>query len=91
MKILIPTPLRAFTGKKPVVEVSVQTVGEALDRLVQENPELRRHLYSEDGKLRSFVNVYLNEDDIRYLDKERTAVKPTDTLSIVPSVAGGVL
>jgi len=91
MKILIPTPLRAFTGKKPVVEVSAQTVGEALDRLVQENPELRRHLYADDGKLRSFVNVYLNEDDIRYLQKESTPVKSTDTLSIVPSVAGGAL
>ena len=91
MKILIPTPLRAFTGKKSVVEVSAQTVGEALDRLVQENPELRRHLYADDGKLRSFVNVYLNEDDIRYLEKESTPVKSTDTLSIVPSVAGGAL
>jgi adenylyltransferase/sulfurtransferase len=91
MKILIPTPLRAFTAKRPVVEVSAQTVGEALDRLVQENPELRRHLYSDEGKLRSFVNVYLNEDDIRYLDKESTPVKSTDTLSIVPSVAGGTI
>jgi adenylyltransferase/sulfurtransferase len=89
MKILIPTPLRAFTGKKPVVEVNAQTVGEALEGLMNQNPELRRHLYSEDGKLRSFVNVYLNEDDIRYLDKESTPVKPTDTISIVPSVAGG--
>jgi adenylyltransferase/sulfurtransferase len=66
-------------------------VGEALERLVQENPELRRHLYADDGKLRSFVNVYLNEDDIRYLQKESTPVKSTDTLSIVPSVAGGAL
>ena len=89
MKILIPTPLRAFTAKKPIVEVSAQTVGEALDRLIQSNPELRRHLYAEDGRLRSFVNVYLNEDDIRYLEKESTPVKATDTLSIVPSVAGG--
>lgn len=89
MKILIPTPLRAFTGKKSVVEVSANTVGEALDRLVQENPDLRRHLYADDGKLRSFVNVYLNEDDIRYLEKESTPVRASDTLSIVPSVAGG--
>jgi molybdopterin converting factor small subunit len=89
IKILIPTPLRAYTGKKPVVEVNAQTVGEALDSLINQNPDLRRHLYSDDGKLRSFVNVYLNEDDIRYLDKESTPVKATDTISIVPSVAGG--
>jgi adenylyltransferase/sulfurtransferase len=89
MKILIPTPLRAYTGKKPVIEVDAHTVGEALDGLINLNPELRRHLFSDDGKLRSFVNVYLNEDDIRYLDKESTPVKPTDTISIVPSVAGG--
>jgi molybdopterin converting factor small subunit len=89
IKILIPTPLRAYTGKKPVVEVNAQTVGEALNSLINQNPDLRRHLYSDDGKLRSFVNVYLNEDDIRYLDKESTPVKATDTISIVPSVAGG--
>lgn len=90
IKILIPTPLRAYTGKKSVVEVNALTVGEALNGLIGQNPDLRRHLYSDDGKLRSFVNVYLNEDDIRYLDKESTPVKPTDTISIVPSVAGGV-
>jgi adenylyltransferase/sulfurtransferase len=89
VKILIPTPLRAFTGKSPMIEVTAQTVGEALDSLVTQNPELRRHLYSDDGKLRSFVNVYLNEDDIRYLSKESTPVKPADTISIIPSVAGG--
>jgi len=89
VKILIPTPLRPYAGKQSVVDVTAQTVGEALDDLVARHPELRKHLFSEDGKLRSFVNVYLNDEDIRYLSKEATPVKETDTISIVPSVAGG--
>ncbi len=89
MKVLIPTPLRAYTGKQAIVEVSAQSVGEALSSLIEKNPDLRKHLLSDDGKLRSFVNVYLNDEDIRYLSKEATPVKDTDTLTIVPSVAGG--
>ena len=65
------------------------TVGELLQNLTAQYSELRNHLYNKDGRLRSFVNVYLNDDDIRYLDKEATTVKDGDTLSIVPSVAGG--
>ncbi len=64
-------------------------MGEALNRLTMSHPELRRHLYTEDGKLRAFVNVYVNDEDIRYLQKENTPVKEGDTLSIVPSIAGG--
>lgn len=90
IKILIPTPLRPFTGKQPTVEVAGHTVGEALSNLVTQHPDLRRHLFAEDGKLRSFVNVYLNDDDVRYLAKEATPAKDTDTITIVPSVAGGV-
>ncbi len=70
--------------------VSAATVGEALDELTSTHPELKKHLYSEEGKLRAFVNVYLNDEDIRYLsDKENTAVKESDSLSIIPSIAGG--
>jgi adenylyltransferase/sulfurtransferase len=69
--------------------VSGQTVGEALSDLVAKHPDLRKHLFSEDGKLRSFVNVYLNDEDIRYLTRDSTLVKETDTITIVPSVAGG--
>ncbi len=87
--VLIPTPLRAYAGKQDVVQVEGETVGELLQNLTAKYSELRNHLYNEDGRLRSFVNVYLNDDDIRYLDKEATAVKEGDTLSIVPSVAGG--
>ena len=88
-KINIPTPLRQYAGKQPTVEVKAKTVAEALSGLVSKHPELRRHLYTDDQKLRSFVNVYLNDEDVRYLQKEATAVKDGDTISIVPSIAGG--
>ena len=87
--VLIPTPLRVYADKKDVVTVEGGTVGELLQNLTTQYAELRNHLYNEDGRLRSFVNVYLNDDDIRYLNKEATIVKDGDTLSIVPSVAGG--
>jgi molybdopterin converting factor small subunit len=89
-KIHIPTPLRQYTGKLADVQVSGGTVGAALSDLTRTHPELRRHLYTEEGKLRSFVNVYLNDDDVRYLQKEATAVKDGDSISIVPSIAGGM-
>ena len=88
-KIHIPTPLRQYTGKQATVEVKAGTVAEALSGLVVRHPDLRRHLYTDDGKLRSFVNVYLNDEDVRYLQKEATAVKDNDIISIVPSIAGG--
>jgi adenylyltransferase/sulfurtransferase len=87
--IHIPTPLRPFTDKKESVEVSGGTVGELLADLAHRYEGLRRHLYTDDGRLRNFVNVYLNDEDIRYLQREQTPVKPGDSLSIVPSVAGG--
>jgi adenylyltransferase/sulfurtransferase len=87
--IHIPTPLRPFTDKQESVEVSGATVGELLKDLTTRHDGLRKHLYAEDGRLRNFVNVYLNDEDIRYLQKEETPVKPGDSLSIVPSVAGG--
>jgi adenylyltransferase/sulfurtransferase len=89
IKVLIPTPLRPYAGKQSTVEVTAKTVGEALNNLVTQYPDLRKHLFAEDGKLRSFVNVYLNDEDIRYLAKDATPAKETDTITIVPSVAGG--
>jgi adenylyltransferase/sulfurtransferase len=88
-KILIPTPLRPYTDKKDAVDAEGGTVGELLADLTAKHAGLRSHLYNEQGKLRSFVNVYVNDEDIRYLQKEQTPVKPGDTLSIIPSVAGG--
>ena len=88
-QIQIPSPLRQYSGKQAVIEVSAKTVGEALAGLVSQHPDLKRHLYTEDGKLRAFVNVYVNDEDMRYLQKEATALKDGDTISIVPSIAGG--
>ena len=88
-KVNIPTPLRQYAGKQAAVEVKASSIADALTDLVAKHPELRRHLYTEDGKLRAFVNVYLNDEDIRYLQKEATAVTESDTISIVPSIAGG--
>src|SRR5712692_3319507 len=88
-KILIPTPLRQYTGKQDTVQVKGGTVGEALTALTTQHQDLRRNIYNDEGKLRSFVNVYLNDEDIRYLSKEATPVKDGDTISIVPSIAGG--
>lgn len=88
-KILIPTPLRQYADKKDTVELNGATVGEVLTALTSQFGDMRKHLFNDEGKLRSFVNVYLNDEDIRYLDKDKTAVKDTDTLSIVPSIAGG--
>jgi adenylyltransferase/sulfurtransferase len=90
VKVMIPTPLRPYAGKRDHVELAAKTVGEALSTLIAQHGELRRHLYQDDGRLRSFVNVYVNDDDIRYLQKEETPVKDGDTVSIVPSIAGGV-
>src|SRR5579864_5805827 len=88
-KILIPTPLRQYTAKQDSVHLQGATVGEVLTALTSQFGDLRRHLYTDEGKLRSFVNVYVNDDDIRYLDREATALKDGDTVSIVPSIAGG--
>src|SRR5262245_12328001 len=88
-RVLIPTPLRPYTDQQDAVEVDGSTVGDVLSSLTARYGELRRHLYSDEGKLRSFVNIYVNDDDIRYLDREATALKAGDVLSIVPSVAGG--
>jgi molybdopterin converting factor small subunit len=89
VKVMIPTPLRAYAGKKESVEVSASTVGAALKALIDQHADLKKHLYSDDGKLRSFVNVYVNDEDIRYAQKDQTPVKDGDTVSIVPSIAGG--
>ena len=88
-KILIPTPLRQFADKKDSVQLTGSTVGEVLRSLTSEYADLRRHLYNDEGKLRSFVNVYVNDEDIRYLNKEATPLNDGDTVSIVPSIAGG--
>src|ERR1044072_2757813 len=88
-KILIPTPLRPYTDKQDTVDASGATVGELLADLTRMHSGLKAHLYNDQGKLRSFVNIYVNDEDIRYLQKEQTPVAANDTVSIIPSVAGG--
>jgi adenylyltransferase/sulfurtransferase len=90
MTIYIPTPLRPYAGGKDAVDMKATTVSGALQELTQTFPDLRQHLFNEEGKLRAFVNVYLNDEDVRYLPgRGATAVQSTDTLSIIPSIAGG--
>ena len=88
-KILIPTALRQFTEQSDSVDVTGATVRDALDQLTARYPNIKKNLFSDQGKLRSFVNVYVNDEDIRYLSKENTPTKDGDTISIVPSIAGG--
>ena len=87
--IHIPTPLRPFTDKKESVEVSGATVGELLKDLTTRHDGLKKHLYTDEGRLRNFVNVYLNDEDIRYTGGVETAVKAGDTLDVLPALAGG--
>ncbi|HWZ54284.1 MAG TPA: ubiquitin-like small modifier protein 1 [Candidatus Acidoferrales bacterium] len=89
VKVIIPTPLRAYASKQASVELQAATVGEALAALTTKFSDLKKHLFSDDGRLRSFVNVYVNDEDIRYLQKDQTRLKEGDTVSIVPSIAGG--
>ncbi len=88
-RIMIPTPLRQFAEKQDSIELGGATVGEVLTALTTRFPDLKKNLFNDEGKLRSFVNVYLNDEDIRFMDKVATAVKDSDTISIVPSLAGG--
>lgn len=89
VKVMIPTPLRQYTERKDAVEIEASSVADALQRLTAQFDGLRKHLYNDEGKLRSFVNIYLNDEDIRYLQKDKTPVNPNDVISIVPSIAGG--
>jgi adenylyltransferase/sulfurtransferase len=87
--VFIPTALRQFAGDRAEVSVEAGTVGEVLDKVTGEHAELRRHLYSEQGALRNFVNVYVNDEDIRHAQRLDTPVKDGDTVSIIPAIAGG--
>lgn len=90
MTIEIPTALRVYTGNLSSITVQANTVSQAVTTLLDQFPEFRKHLYTPDGKLRSFVNLYLNDEDVRYLpNREDTEVRESDTLSIIPSIAGG--
>jgi len=89
VKIIIPTPLRQYAENRDSVKLSGQNIGELLNNLMQKFPNMKKHLFSEDGQIRNFVNVYVNDDDIRYLENNATQLKEGDVISIIPSVAGG--
>lgn len=89
-RILIPSPLRPYTDNQEAVEVEGSSVGEVMSNLIARYGDLKRHLYTEDGKLRNFVNIYLNDEDVRDLaEGENTPVGEQATISIVPAIAGG--
>jgi MoaD family protein len=85
----IPTPLRPYAEGASEIEIQVKNVGEALDELTSKYPDLRKHLYSEEGELRQFVNLFINDEDVRFLQGMDTPVKDDDRLMILPSIAGG--
>lgn len=87
--VRIPTPLRKLTGENEVVPAEGSTIGEILDQLDKTYPGLTERICDEQGNIRRFVNVFLNDEDIRFLDEKNTAVKDGDEISIVPAIAGG--
>lgn len=89
VKVMIPTPLRAYTGKADTVEVDGKTAGEVLNNVAKKYSQLKKHLFDERGSLRSYINIYINDEDIRYLRNQETEIKESDIVSIVPSIAGG--
>ena len=89
VRVEIPTALRAFAGNQDAVELAGETVGELLAELASAYPQMKKHVFDDEGKVRNFVNVYVNDDDIKHLDKEQTRVSAKDVISIIPSVAGG--
>jgi len=88
-KIRIPTPLRKLTNNEELVEVNAATIGEAIAELQKRFPGIKERLVDETGAIRRFVNVYVNEEDIRFLQNQETALQEGDEVSIIPAIAGG--
>ncbi len=90
MKIYLPTPLRPYADKRSVVDAPGATIAEAMRSLTNQYPDLKGYIYSDDGNVRGFVNIYLNDEDVRYLPaKMNSPLHDSDTLTIMPSIAGG--
>ena len=87
--VRIPTPLRKLTNNEELVEVNATTIGEAITELQTRYPGIKDRLLDENGSIRRFVNVYVNEEDIRFLQNQQTALKEGDEISIIPAIAGG--
>jgi len=88
-KVRIPTPLRKLTNNEEVVEVQAGTIGEAIAELQSRYPGIKERLVDDQGEVRRFVNVYVNEEDIRFLENQKTPLKDGDEISIIPAIAGG--
>lgn len=88
-KVRIPTPLRKLTNNEELVEIEAATVGEAINELQTRFPGIKERLLDENGAVRRFVNVYVNEEDIRFLQNQNTPIKNGDEISIIPAIAGG--
>ena len=88
-KVRIPTPLRKLTDNKESIEVESNTIGGAIDELEGKFPGIKERLVDEEGEIRRFVNVYVNEEDIRFLENQDTPLKEGDDISIIPAIAGG--
>ena len=88
--VIIPTPLRKFTNQTAKLQVDGGTVGEVIEKITSDFPELKKHLLDGKGALRSFVNIFSGDEDIRDLQAERTPVQQSSIISIVPAIAGGV-
>src|SRR5690242_8975053 len=91
VKVLIPTALEQYVGRRDSVEVRGSTVGEVVANLAEQYPDLGRHLIAGDGHLRSFVNLYVNDEDVRGLQRDATPLRESDVITIIPSIAGGTL
>ncbi len=89
IKVRIPTPLRPMTGGKNEVESAGNTIAEIIDNLGTAHPGIKERLYDEEGEVRRFINIYVNEEDIRFLTGKETPLKDGDEVSIIPAIAGG--
>ncbi|MDP4129475.1 MAG: MoaD/ThiS family protein [Bacteroidota bacterium] len=88
--VVIPTPLRKFTNQTAKLQISADTVGGIIEELTRNFPDLKKHLLDDQGKVRSFVNIFAGDEDIRDLQQEKTAVEESTIISIVPAIAGGI-
>jgi molybdopterin synthase sulfur carrier subunit len=89
INVRIPTPLRKLTNEQELVQVDAKTISDAIAQLQSQFPGIQERLVDEKGEVRRFVNVYVNEEDIRFLQNQNTALKDGDEISIIPAIAGG--
>lgn len=89
--ILIPTPLRKYTGNSPKLTVSGDSVNQVIGNMTVEYPDIQNYLFDSTGALRSFINIYVDEDDIKNLQQQDTSVKTNSVISIIPAIAGGII